>query len=115
MREESTRPRVSRILVVVPARNEELLLPSCLAALDRASARAAVPVHVEVVLDDCTDGTAEIAARWPGVHVLTVRHRCVGRARNDGSARPWPGSPTRTPRRSGSPTPTPTPPSPSTG
>ena len=86
MREESTRRRVSRILVVVPARNEELLLPACLAALERASARAAVPVHVEVVLDDCTDGTAEVAAHWPGVHVLTVRHRCVGRARADGAS-----------------------------
>ena len=84
MPEESTRRRVSRILVVVPARNEELLLPSCLAALERAGARAGVPVHVEVVLDDCTDGTADIAARWAGVHVLRVRHRCVGRVRDDG-------------------------------
>jgi hypothetical protein len=84
VRGESTRRRVARILVVVPARNEELLLPSCLAALDRAIARAAVPVHVEVVLDGCTDGTPGIAAGWPGVHVLRVRHRCVGRVRDDG-------------------------------
>ena len=43
MRGRSLRCRVTRILVVIPARNEELLLPSCLAALDRASARARRP------------------------------------------------------------------------
>jgi hypothetical protein len=84
VRGKSARRRVARILVVVPAHNEELLLPSCLAALDRASARAGVPVHIEVVLDDCTDGTAGIAERWAGAHVLRVRHRCVGRVRDDG-------------------------------
>lgn len=63
---------VERVVVVVPARDEELLLGRCLARVRRAADRLAAeraaagepPVRVGVVvaLDGCTDGSAGIAA-----------------------------------------------------
>ncbi|WP_424347385.1 glycosyltransferase [Kocuria sp. CH-021] len=58
---------VERVVVVVPARNEERLLGRCLATVEHAAARARAvraPVRVDVVvaLDRCTDGSARIAA-----------------------------------------------------
>ncbi len=63
---------VERVVVVVPARDEELLLGRCLARVRRAAGRLATeraaagepPVRVETVvaLDGCTDGSAGIAA-----------------------------------------------------
>lgn len=63
----------ARIGVVVPARNEAELLPSCLAALRAAVAHRgpeATPVRIVVVADGCTDGTAD-TARAAGVPVLS--------------------------------------------
>lgn len=69
----------ARVAVVVPAHNEQELLPGCLAALHRAAAAVALPVHLLVVLDACTDHTAA-----SGTAVLTVRERNVGAARRAG-------------------------------
>jgi glycosyltransferase involved in cell wall biosynthesis len=58
--------------VVVPARDEEELLPGCLAALADAAAvpgLAGTTVRVVVVADGCTDGTVAVARR-AGVTVL---------------------------------------------
>ena len=68
--------------VVIPAHNEEDLLPSCLAAVRRAAGRSAVPVHLVVVADACTDRTAQLA-RDQGA-VVAVRARSVGAARQAG-------------------------------
>ncbi len=73
----------SRIGVVVPAHNEEELLPGCLAALRSAAAAVDVPVHVLVVLDACTDGTAAATGR---AAVLAVWEYNVGAARWAGFA-----------------------------
>lgn len=57
---------IEAIGIVVPVRNEELLLPACLDSL--AEAAAAVPsvrVQVVVVLDGCTDGSAAVVEAWP--------------------------------------------------
>ena len=43
--------------IVVPAHDEETLLPACLAALQQAVRSAGIPVHVLVAADSCTDGT----------------------------------------------------------
>ncbi|MBJ7451033.1 MAG: glycosyltransferase, partial [Blastococcus sp.] len=54
----------SRLGVVVPARNEEELLPACLTALRAGIADprlGGIPVHLVVVADGCTDGTAALA------------------------------------------------------
>lgn len=60
---------------MVPAHNEEDLLPACLAALGEAM--------VVVVADACTDRTAEVA-RERGAVVLEVARRNVGAARAAG-------------------------------
>jgi glycosyltransferase involved in cell wall biosynthesis len=69
--------------VVIPAHNEQDLLPSCLTAVRHAVSQAAVPVHVVVVADACTDRTAAVA-RAQGADVVEVRTRCVGAARQAG-------------------------------
>jgi len=72
--------------VIVPAHDEQELLPGCLAALSRAAARVApVPVEVVVVADACTDRTAAIAAA-AAAEVVVVRARNVGSARAAGVA-----------------------------
>jgi glycosyltransferase involved in cell wall biosynthesis len=49
---------VEAVGVVVPAHDEETLLPACLAALRDAASALRLPVHVVVVADACTDQTA---------------------------------------------------------
>ncbi len=72
--------------VVVPAHDEEELLPACLAALRQAAGRIApVPVHLVVVADACTDRTAD-RARAAGAEVVEIRARRVGAARAAGFA-----------------------------
>jgi glycosyltransferase involved in cell wall biosynthesis len=72
--------------VVIPAHDEQDLLPSCLAAVRLAAAPlAGIPVHVVVVADACTDQTAGLA--WAGgAAVLAIEARNVGAARAAGVA-----------------------------
>ena len=88
--------------VVLPARNEEQLLPAALSsvhaaarALDAADPAGARPgrVSVTVVLDSCTDGSAAAAARiqelWApelSLHILSGSFGTVGAARSAGIA-----------------------------
>jgi len=58
-----------RVVVVVPARDEEALVGPCVAALRVAAARVPVPVDVFVVADRCRDATAAVA-RAAGARVL---------------------------------------------
>lgn len=76
--------------VVIPARNEEELLPRCLAAVaaaaETAEAEGPVRVSVAVVLDSCTDGSAEAAAQAGAglgleLHLLETNAGNVGAAR----------------------------------
>lgn len=70
----SVRPRaagVPRFLLLVPAHDEELLLPACLASL-KAMAYAADRADVVVIADNCRDRTAAIA-RAAGVQCLERR------------------------------------------
>lgn len=79
-------PAVLAVGVVVPARDEQELLPGALAALQVATdavARRGVAVDLLVVADSCTDGTVEVA-RAAGVRVLEVRAGAVGPARATG-------------------------------
>lgn len=73
------------IAVVIPAHNEEDLLPDCLRSIRHAARDPALrePVLAIVVLDDCTDRSEEIARR-AGATVLKTGTRCVGRARSAG-------------------------------
>lgn len=73
---------VERVLVVVPAHDEEEVLARCLdhvaAAVDHVVDQ--VEVRTVVVLDDCTDGTAAIAGARD-VEVVSTAERNVGAAR----------------------------------
>jgi hypothetical protein len=71
--------------IVVPAHDEEALLPSCLSALAQAVRSVSIPVHVLVAADSCTDGTVAVA-RACGAGVITVQARSVGAARAAGMA-----------------------------
>lgn len=76
---------VAQVAVVVPAHNEVDELPRTLAAL--ATAALCVPVRTltVVVLDACTDGSAELAGRFgPDVHFLESEAGNVGAARAAG-------------------------------
>jgi glycosyltransferase involved in cell wall biosynthesis len=79
-------PGVEVVGIVVPARNEEDLLPAALSALARAGQplpRRGVVVDLLVVADSCTDATATVA-RSLGVDVLEVSVGAVGPARAAG-------------------------------
>ncbi|ORB73273.1 glycosyltransferase [Mycobacterium scrofulaceum] len=68
--------------VVIPAHNERAKLPDCLRAVLTAGLCAPVPVTVVVVLDDCDDGSGELAGEYgPDVHFVSVDAHNVGTAR----------------------------------
>jgi glycosyltransferase involved in cell wall biosynthesis len=71
--------------VIVPAHDEQDLLPFCLRSLRRAArALRGTPVHLVVVADACRDRTAEVARRG-GAAVVTIGARSVGAARAAGA------------------------------
>jgi cellulose synthase/poly-beta-1,6-N-acetylglucosamine synthase-like glycosyltransferase len=75
---------IRSVAVIVPAHDEQRLLPSCLAALRRAArALDGTPVHLFVVADSCRDQTSQVARRG-GAAVVTISARCVGTARAEG-------------------------------
>jgi glycosyltransferase involved in cell wall biosynthesis len=75
---------IQAVGVVIPAHNEEDLLPSCLAAVRRAARMlGSAPVHLVVVADACDDRTAELA-RGGAAEVVEVRAWSVGVAREAG-------------------------------
>jgi glycosyltransferase involved in cell wall biosynthesis len=72
---------IAAVGVVVPAHDEEELLPACLTAVKRAADRIKhCPVHVVVVADACSDSTSELA-RAAGTRLIEVEARNVGAAR----------------------------------
>lgn len=90
-------PAPEHLAVVIPARNEELLLPAALSAV-RAAVRAlgercGVSAGITVVLDSCTDNSAGVVAQlqrqWaPGLDLRVVAGSfgTVGAARAAGIA-----------------------------
>lgn len=86
---------ISRVAVVVPAHNEEQHLARALSGLLAAAdvlqrEHAQVDVTVMVVLDGCTDRSADIAAAYPSTdsrfNALEVRLRSTGASRAVGIA-----------------------------
>lgn len=75
---------IDAVGVVIPARDEESRIGTCLDSVRLALSR--VPDRVQprlcVVLDSCTDRTPWVVAGllrgWPGAHVVTVRHHPPG-------------------------------------
>ena len=77
-----------RQTLVIPAHNEEALLPRLLDTVDVARARYSFgPDAIEVIVADnaSTDRTAEIAAAR-GCRVVSVAKRAISAARNGGAA-----------------------------
>lgn len=73
--------------IVIPAHNEEALLDECLRAALRASQHAQLggePVEILVVLDSCSDDSAQIVSAYP-VLSLQINARNVGEARATGA------------------------------
>lgn len=78
--------RVDYVVVAIPARDEESLLPACLrsvsaAALVLSGARPGIRLSVAVALDGCTDESPLVAGAW-GVDVVTLPGEGVGAARD---------------------------------
>jgi glycosyltransferase involved in cell wall biosynthesis len=69
---------------IVPAYNEELELPSTLAAIRAAAIASSEPYEIIVVNDGSTDATAALAAAG-GARVLTIHRRQIAAARNAGA------------------------------
>jgi glycosyltransferase involved in cell wall biosynthesis len=74
-----------RFSVVVPAHNEERLLPRGLAAIGRAADEVNDDVQVVVVANRCTDATISIA-RAAGATVVESEARNIAAVRNTGVA-----------------------------
>lgn len=76
--------------IVIPARNEELLLPRCLEAVEAARVRVGTHCRVRcvVVADACHDRTEEVAAETLGSDDILISGdwRSVGGARRAGVA-----------------------------
>ncbi|OBH61490.1 glycosyltransferase family 2 protein [Mycobacterium sp. E2479] len=70
------------VAVVIPAHNERAQLPACLRAMLTAALCAPIPVTIVVVLDDCDDGSDELAGEYgPDVHFISVDAHNTGTAR----------------------------------
>lgn len=73
--------------VLIPVHNEEQRLDLCLATIQRAALHPGLsdePVSIIVVLDSCTDRSAQIAHQR-GVMTLELQARNVGQARAAGA------------------------------
>jgi glycosyltransferase involved in cell wall biosynthesis len=76
---------IERIGVVVPAHNEEALLPACLDALWSAASFVDIPVLIVVVLDRCIDQSRAMVPLATDVTVIEVDAGNVGVARAVGT------------------------------
>jgi 1,2-diacylglycerol 3-beta-glucosyltransferase len=73
-----------RLSVVIPAHNEEALLPRLLTCLERQTYRRDM-FAVHVLADNCTDGTAEVAMRFNAI----LHKRQVPESPGKGQAIAW--------------------------
>ena len=73
-----------RISFVVPAYNEELLLPACLAAIRAEIERCGAAAEVIVVDNAITDRTSDVAAATPGVTLVHQPKKGLVQARSAG-------------------------------
>lgn len=69
---------------IIPAYNEELELPSTIAAIRKAAGEGGQPYEIIVVDDASTDATRQIAAN-AGARVLSINRRHIAAARNAGA------------------------------
>jgi glycosyltransferase involved in cell wall biosynthesis len=72
------------ISFIIPAYNEELLLPRSLSAL-RAAAEAVGEPHEMIVVDDASADRTAVVAEEYGARVVRVAHRQIAATRNSGA------------------------------
>jgi glycosyltransferase involved in cell wall biosynthesis len=82
----SNTDRLTDVVVAIPARDEQTLLPACLRSVTAAAtvlrrARPGIRLSVAVALDGCTDGSAAVVSAW-GVASVTLPGAGVGAARD---------------------------------
>ena len=75
---------LSTVSFIVPAHNEEPLLPATLSAIHVAAAARGIEYEIIVADDASTDRTAHIAAE-AGACVVAVQHRQIAATRNSGA------------------------------
>ena len=75
---------VQRVSFVLPAWNEELLLPGALDAIRRAADQIGLSHQIIVADDASTDRTADVA-RASGAEVVPCDHRQIAATRNSGA------------------------------
>ncbi|QHK21340.1 glycosyltransferase [Pseudarthrobacter psychrotolerans] len=85
--------RIAQVAVVIPVHNEEPHLTRALAAVSAAAdalqdTQPDTDIAIVVVLDSCTDGSGDVAARFAAadhrITLLPVAFRSVGRSRRAG-------------------------------
>lgn len=69
---------------IIPAHNEEKLLPRALQSIHAAAKNEGTPYEIIVVNDASTDATAEVAAAH-GAHVVSAELRKISAVRNAGA------------------------------
>lgn len=73
-----------RFSFVVPAYNEEALLPACLRAIQAEIERSGASAEIVVVDNASTDRTSEVASAFPGVTVVHEARKGLVQARKAG-------------------------------
>jgi glycosyltransferase involved in cell wall biosynthesis len=73
-----------KISFVIPAHNEEAYVGKCLDSIFRELKKAPVDAEVIVVDNASTDGTREVAQKYPGVKVISEPIKGLTRARRAG-------------------------------
>jgi glycosyltransferase involved in cell wall biosynthesis len=78
---------IDRAVVVIPAHDERGDLPRCVHAVLASASALPAPTFVVVVLDACSDGSADLAYQFGAdVHFIAVDVKNVGAARAAGFA-----------------------------
>lgn len=73
--------RIRRIGVIIPARDEEVLIARCLMSVLHAATHVQARVSITVAADGCLDRTVQVARGIPGVAVVELESSNVGAAR----------------------------------
>jgi glycosyltransferase involved in cell wall biosynthesis len=74
-------PSLALAVVVIPAHDEEALLPACLDSVRTAIDAVDLPVQVIVALDKCQDRSADVVAACPWADAVILDAGNVGAAR----------------------------------
>lgn len=73
-----------KISFVIPAHNEEHLLPKCIESIEKALASGSYDAEIIVVDNASTDRTGEVARAYPFVQVVEEPRKGLTRARQSG-------------------------------